>query len=128
VRADGDAIDADSPAEALHELRIMCKRLRYALEFVEHLYPKAMRTYLERLVELQDLLGLHQDAHVAIEQMRGLGFMHQHELPPQTVFTLGEIAQRYAHQAADLRARFPKVYRRIKGKPWQQLQRALDNA
>lgn len=128
VRSDGDAIDVDSPAESLHELRIQCKRLRYALEFVEHLYPKAMRAYLERLVDLQDLLGQHQDAHVAIEQMRGLGLTHQHELPAHTVFTLGEIAQRYAHQAETLRARFPKAYRRIKGKPWQQLQRALDDA
>jgi CHAD domain-containing protein len=128
VRAAGDAIDDDSPAEALHELRIRCKRLRYALEFSTGLYPKAVRNYLSRLIELLDLLGSHQDAHVAIQQMRGLGLTHQRELPPQTLFTLGEIAQLYVQQATDLRAQFPKLYRRIKGKPWQQLQRALDDA
>jgi CHAD domain-containing protein len=126
VRAYGDAIDADSPAEELHELRIQCKRLRYALEFAATLYPKAVRYFAPRLVELQDLLGAHQDAYVAIAQLRDLSLLHQRELPTQTIFALGEISQRYAHQADELREQFPKLYRRIKGKAWQQVQRAMD--
>lgn len=126
VRTYGDAIDADSPAQELHELRIQCKRLRYALEFAATLYPKAVRYYAPRLVELQDLLGAHQDAFVAIAQLRDLSLLHQRELPTQTIFALGEISQRYAHQADELREQFPKLYRRIKGKAWQQVQRAMD--
>jgi CHAD domain-containing protein len=126
VRAYGDAIDADSPAQELHELRIQCKRLRYALEFAATLYPKAIRDFVPRLVELQDLLGAHQDAYVAIAQLRDLSLLHQRELPTQTIFALGEISQRYAHQADELREQFPKLYRRIKGKAWQQVQHAMD--
>jgi triphosphatase len=125
VRKLGDAIDDDSPPEDCHELRIQCKRLRYALEFAEALCPKAIRNYLPRLVALQDLLGLHQDAHVAIEEMRRLSLSSQPELPAQAAFALGEIAQRYAQQAEELRAEFPRLYRRIKGKAWERLQRAL---
>lgn len=125
VRALGDNISEDSSPSEYHELRIRCKRLRYALEFAEPLYGKTIRNYLPRLVALQDLLGLHQDAHVAIEQMRRLSLASQHELPAQTIFALGEIAQRYAQQAEALCAEFPKVYRRIKGKAWEKLQRAL---
>lgn len=127
MREDGDAIDDDAPPTDYHELRIQCKRLRYALEFASTLYPKATRAFLPRLVELQDLLGAHQDAYVAIEEMRDLSLVRQPELPTQTIFMLGELSQRYAHQAEELREQFPKAYRRIKGKAWQQVQRALDD-
>jgi CHAD domain-containing protein len=126
VRAGGDAIDADSPAGQLHELRIQCKRLRYALEFAATLYPKIVRDFVPRLVALQDLLGAHQDAYVAIAELRDLSLLHQRELPTQTIFALGEISQRYAHQADELREQFPRLYRRIKGKAWQQVQRVMD--
>ncbi len=126
VRKLGDAIEKDSPPGDYHELRIRCKKLRYALEFATMLYPKAIRNYLPRLVALQDLLGLHQDACVAIEEMRRLSLEPRHELPAQTLFALGEISQRYAQQAEALRTEFPKVYRRIKGKAWERLRRALE--
>jgi len=125
VRKLGNAIDDDSSPEDYHELRIQCKRLRYALEFAEALYPKAIHNYLPRLVALQDLLGLHQDAYVAIKEMRRLSLSPQPVLPASAAFTLGEIAQRYAQQAEELRAEFPRLYRRIKGKSWERLQRAL---
>lgn len=127
MREHGDAIEADSPPEEYHELRIQCKRLRYALEFATPLYPKATRELLERLIALQDLLGMHQDAYVAIEEMRHLSLSRQHELPAETIFALGELSQRYAHRAEELRAEFPKLYRRVKGKAWQRMQRALDD-
>lgn len=126
LRKLGDAVAQDSLPSEYHTLRIRCKRLRYALEFAAPLYRKAVRPYLLRLTALQDLLGLLQDAHVAIEEMRHLSLTSQHELPAQAIFALGEIAQRYAQQAEALRARFPNVYRRIKGKAWRKLWRALE--
>lgn len=121
----GDAIEKDSPPGEYHTLRIRCKRLRYALEFAEPLYGKAIRNYLPRLVALQDLLGAHQDAYVAMAEMRRLSLAAQHGLPAQTIFALGELAQRYAQQAEALRAQFPETYRRIKGKAWARLKQGL---
>jgi CHAD domain-containing protein len=125
VRAGGDAIDADSPAEELHALRIQCKRLRYALEFATVLYGKPARDFLPRLVALQDVLGEHQDAYVAIDQLRLLS-LAQPDLPETTVEAFSDISDHYAAQARALRDEFPKAYRRLKGKAWQQMQRALD--
>jgi len=50
------------PPPKLHRLRIAVKRLRYAVEFFEGLYPpKRMRRLLALLRELQDTLGHLQD-------------------------------------------------------------------
>ena len=58
-------IGPTSPATDYHRLRIRCKRLRYALEFLSDLYPGATRPLMRRLVTVQDVLGVHQDADVA---------------------------------------------------------------
>ena len=128
VREMGDAIDDASHADALHALRIECKRLRYALEFATPLYAKAIRNFLPRLVELQDLLGEHQDAYVAIEQMQALAQTHKRELPAQTMQAFDDIERRYAASAQQLRSRFARPYQRLKGKAWLGVQRALDHS
>ena len=49
-----------------HRLRIEAKRLRYALDTFEGLFPpKEARAYLDALSNLQDDLGAANDAHVA---------------------------------------------------------------
>jgi len=51
--------------EALHRLRIQCKQLRYACEFVEAaLSPHNMAPFLSALQGLQDSLGAVHDANV----------------------------------------------------------------
>lgn len=65
----GAALDPESPAEALHELRKRCKRLRYLLE----MYQQADRheefvVLLKRLRKLQNAFGDFQDftTHAAL--------------------------------------------------------------
>jgi CHAD domain-containing protein len=49
-----------------HRVRIRAKRLRYAAEFFQSLYPSAaMQRYIGRLTSLQDALGRLNDASVA---------------------------------------------------------------
>jgi CHAD domain-containing protein len=50
--------------EALHQLRIDCKKLRYATEFFSPLYGKHMATFTSHLKGLQDLLGTLHDCVV----------------------------------------------------------------
>jgi CHAD domain-containing protein len=60
--------------EALHELRLTGKRLRYAAELFAPLWPgKAARRFLKRLSALQEELGLANDAAVARGIVAGLG-------------------------------------------------------
>ena len=51
--------------ENLHELRITAKKLRYVCEFFAGLYPrKKVKRFLAELTELQDTLGLINDAAI----------------------------------------------------------------
>ncbi len=119
-------IDQQSRPTEYHRLRIRAKRLRYALEFLADLYPGHTRPMIKRLVALQDLLGLNQDAEVAIERLRRIVAERGGELPPATVFAMGEIAERYRQTGTELRARFPAAYSRVKGKSWKALRREID--
>ena len=50
----------------IHRFRIAAKRLRYASEFLQSLYPtKKVCAYIKKLAKLQDVLGLLNDAVVA---------------------------------------------------------------
>ncbi len=58
----------------LHELRIRCKKLRYAAEFFRGLYPrKATGAYLDALAAVQEHLGALNDAVVAKALIARLG-------------------------------------------------------
>ncbi|MFU8840273.1 MAG: CHAD domain-containing protein [Nitriliruptoraceae bacterium] len=69
--ADGRRIDADTPAEQLHELRKDGKRLRYLLEgFGDLGGHKQAKRVIGQLKALQDNLGAHQDAEVQATRLR----------------------------------------------------------
>ncbi|MCE9524359.1 MAG: CYTH and CHAD domain-containing protein [Alphaproteobacteria bacterium] len=56
-----------------HELRIRLKKFRYAVDFFSSLYPRrAIKRYLKRLSELQDVLGAMNDAAVARTLVRDI--------------------------------------------------------
>ena len=62
---EGRAIGDASPAEALHDLRKTCKRLRYLLEFFRDVHrAKPVARTIARLKRLQDNLGTYQDMQV----------------------------------------------------------------
>jgi CHAD domain-containing protein len=69
----GRAISADSPPEALHDLRKDAKQLRYLLECFGSLLPtKPRKAFVASLKGLQDNLGAHQDAEVHVTLLREL--------------------------------------------------------
>lgn len=65
------AIDADTPDEQVHALRIACKKLRYLMEFFAPLVPaSALKPVLKPLKRLQDNLGLFNDYSVQQDFLR----------------------------------------------------------
>ena len=70
VLRDGRGITPDSSAEALHALRIQCKRIRYLFEFFNPIYGDSFKSEIKNLRKLQDVLGEFQDAYVATQQLR----------------------------------------------------------
>ncbi len=72
ILASGQKITDDSPDEALHRLRISCKRLRYLLEFFASLFPeKEIGRLIGQLKKLQDHLGDFNDLCVQQQQLEG---------------------------------------------------------
>ncbi|MBI5712485.1 MAG: CHAD domain-containing protein, partial [Chloroflexi bacterium] len=119
-----DSVTLESSPEEYHGVRIRVKRLRYAVEFFSDLYGEAAQDLIARFVIVQDILGAHQDAHVAMPRLRTLVEKHGKQLTPQTVFAMGEIAQRYAQHAFELRKQFPKASKKL-GKRWKALKKEM---
>ena len=72
LRLRGKQLEEGS-VKARHQLRIAVKKMRYAIEFFESLYPaKKMRRYADGLAMLQDQLGARNDAAVADRLLRQL--------------------------------------------------------
>lgn len=59
-------VDDDEHAEALHQLRISAKRLRYTLELFRELFGEAGERNIARVRDLQEVLGAFHDQEVRI--------------------------------------------------------------
>jgi CHAD domain-containing protein len=67
----GKAIKASSPDEALHELRLTCKKLRYLLEIFSSLFPrKKINRLINQLKKLQDNLGRFNDLIIQQDRLK----------------------------------------------------------
>ncbi len=105
---DGSAIDDDSPAEALHDLRKRGKELRYLLEMFGGLFdPDVVKPMVATLKDLQDVLGHFQDTAVQSDELRGLG----HDLAaepggPAALIALGPVLDALLAGQRGARARF----------------------
>ncbi len=92
----GRAIGAGTPAEALHELRKQCKKLRYLMEFFQSLYPKdRIKRLIKILKGLQDNLGDHQDLEVQEQTLKAFSreMMESRSVPSETLLAMGLLVQ-----------------------------------
>ncbi len=92
VRKRGRAITPSTPDEAIHDLRIDCKKLRYTLEFFESVLPAdTLGTVLPRLKKLQDVLGDFNDLAVQQAELRDMFDDLDHGKPqaPEIALALG---------------------------------------
>ena len=79
---------ASLPPEALHELRLDAKRLRYAAEVFAPVFPrKTARRFQRRLAALQEELGRSNDAAVARALIRPL----EREKDPGRAWAIGAV-------------------------------------
>ena len=111
----GRAIDDDSPAEDLHELRKVGKELRYLLEFFQSLYPAdVVKPFIKTLKNLQDQLGRFQDREVQQHALRALA---PEVSDPATVMAMGVLVERFIEEEAAARAEFADRFEAFAGKP-----------
>jgi CHAD domain-containing protein/phosphohistidine phosphatase SixA len=109
----GRAIKDDSPADALHELRKSCKKLRYLMEYFQSLYPSAcIRKAIKTLKLLQDNLGEFQDLSV---QIHSLGeyeerVAREYEASTETVLAIEQLREILRARREQQRGRFAKCF------------------
>ena len=110
----GRAIDDDSPAEDLHELRKVGKELRYLLEFFSSLYPAdVVKPFIKTLKGLQDQLGRFQDREVQANALRALA---PDVGEPATVMAMGVLVERFMTEELAARAEFADRFSSFAGK------------
>jgi len=72
ICVNGESLETLSD-EALHELRIECKKMRYATDFFSLLFPgESMRLFVRNLKAIQNILGLMNDVAALPRVMDGL--------------------------------------------------------
>jgi len=119
----GDAIDDDTPADALHELRKQGKELRYLLEFFASLYPAAVvKPMVSTLKGLQDVLGRFQDREVQAQLLRSLGDeVASLEGGAAALMAMGVLVQRLVEEQAQARTQFAESFAEFAAKPQRKL-------
>jgi len=128
LRKAADALTPSSTPEEYHHVRRLSKRLRYALDTCCGIYGDSAQKLMSATRRLQNRLGEQQDAHVAMERLTALVRARSPRLPPSTAFVLGRLAQRHENDALRARERFGPAWRRVRGKRWKKLRRAMKDA
>jgi CHAD domain-containing protein len=103
-------LDDESTDEELHAARIKGKRARYAAELVAPARGKRTQVLIDRLKELQDVLGDHNDGVIAQRRLRELAAKTR---APRAAFTAGRIAERRQALAEESRLNLPRARKRL---------------
>lgn len=112
ILVEGEAINDSSPAEALHDLRKTCKKLRYLMEFFQSLYPKdKMKVLIKSLKDLQAVLGDFQDYEVQEINIKHFSEeMMANNIPSNTFLAMGVLVQHLDTMKCAARDQFAKQF------------------
>jgi CHAD domain-containing protein len=112
----GDAIDPRTPAQALHRLRIECKKLRYLLEFFRSLYPETqMLPLINALKRLQDNLGDFNDLEVQQDTLKQFAqtMLVEKIGTVNSLMAMGRLVERLEHRQVEERQLLHKRFARF---------------
>lgn len=106
-------IEENTPAQALHALRIECKKLRYLLEFFKTVYPpEEMRPLMQSLKKLQTNLGNFNDCEVQrVTLQRFAHEMYQEGVASaDSLLAMGRLMDHLLRQQGEERRRFQTCF------------------
>jgi len=109
--------ECDLPTESaplLHDIRIACKRLRYALEMFSHALGAGADPLIAVLVATQDCLGAHQDCVVA------RGYLEQSQDETQDEQALAVYDEALEAEQVELRTQFWRLWTRLSGEAFRR--------
>ena len=119
----GGAIEPDTPATALHRLRIECKKLRYLLEFFRSLYPESeLLPLIDALKRLQDNLGDFNDLEVQQETLRRFAqtMLVEKIGTVSSLMAMGRLVERLEHRQVEERRIFHRRFARFSSRKNRQ--------
>ncbi len=95
VLKEGEAIKESSPAEALHDLRKTCKKLRYLMEFFQSFYHEDdIKKLIKALKSFQTVLGNFQDYEIQEIQLKKFSLeMMENNVSANTFLAMGVLVQ-----------------------------------
>jgi CHAD domain-containing protein len=102
------ALGPHLPDEAWHQVRILGKRARYACEDAELAFGRPPRRLARRLTWVQDHLGEHQDAIIAVDTLLELAGQHPSET--DLAVACGRLVEREYGAARAARAAFQQAW------------------
>ena len=104
------ALGKSAPDDALHDIRVRTKRVRYAAEAVAPVVGHRARVFAAAAADLQEVLGDLNDAVVAEAWLRDWAHVSR---SPSGVFAAGELASLEHADAQRSRARWRKAWRKL---------------
>lgn len=96
--------------EELHRVRIKVKRARYAAELAETTVGRPASRFIQRAKELQDILGMHQDAVVAEGRVRSYLDGSQSRT---AAFAAGRMVERQRQRKLRAREQFALAWKKL---------------
>jgi triphosphatase len=127
LRKRADLLGGDSSTAEYHEVRGQVKKLRYAMEAVAALYGKTASDMIRALRRWQENLGVQQDAAVAMRRLNALAGAKPRDIPPETLFLMGRLAERHLGAARQARKRYATGYRKVRQK-WKKLRTKFEKS
>jgi CHAD domain-containing protein len=111
------ALGADPADAELHQVRILAKRCRYALEAVVPAFGAEARSRAKLIADLQDALGDLNDLAVIGTRLR-----HTHTLSAEEAFAAGHVVGQLEARAQHDREAWRPIWRQVADKKhWQWL-------
>ena len=110
----GERIRPETEPEALHRLRIQCKKLRYLITLFRSLFPpSSLNPVVKELKQLQGHLGEFNDLHVQQVALRTSAeeLMAAGKGPPATLLAMGQLLGRLEGAQARERGAFESRFR-----------------
>ncbi len=127
LRKRADLLGVNSSTEEYHQVRGQVKKLRYALDAVAPLYGKPAVGMVRALRRWQENLGSQQDAAVAMQRLNALARTRPLQLPAQTLFLMGRLAERHLGADAQARKHSALGYRKVRQK-WKKLRTKFEKS
>ena len=125
LRKRTDLLTPESTPEEYHAIRSRVKRLRYAAADFEPIYGKDAGRFARAVGRFQDALGEFQDVQVTKKWFGDIASGRSSQIPGESLFVMGRLAERDSDIEKKFRARFSKVYRRVKGRRWKALRKCM---